>query len=109
MSTSIIGVSANRMQYLGQQSTATHGSGVVDHVARVIRLARADRGHAPFENPGFLDRAAEKRVLQDQVDAAGLADRLQQAGAADRLGDRQPLGHAGGRRLHGWHVIQPRF
>jgi len=26
-------VSANRLQYLGQQSTATHGSGVVDHVA----------------------------------------------------------------------------
>ena len=26
-------VSDNRMHYLGQQSTATHGSGVVDHVA----------------------------------------------------------------------------
>lgn len=26
-------VSENRMQYLGQQSQATHGSGVVDHVA----------------------------------------------------------------------------
>ena len=27
------GVSANRMQYLGQQSTATQGTGVIDHVA----------------------------------------------------------------------------
>ena len=27
------GVSQNRMAYLGQQSQATHGSGVVDHVA----------------------------------------------------------------------------
>ena len=26
-------VSANRQAYLGQQSTATHGTGVVDHVA----------------------------------------------------------------------------
>ena len=57
------GVSDNRMQYLGQQSQATHGSGVVDHVA-----FRAD-GLAEM-----LDHLRSKGVSFQtrQVDDAGL-------------------------------------
>jgi len=57
------GVSENRMQYLGQQSTATHGSGVVDHVA--------------FRADGLKDmldhlRARGEKFQTRQVSNAGL-------------------------------------
>jgi catechol 2,3-dioxygenase-like lactoylglutathione lyase family enzyme len=56
-------VSDSRMQYLGQSSQATHGSGVVDHVA--------------FRADGLKDmldhlRARSIEFTTRQVDAAGL-------------------------------------
>lgn len=45
------GVSENRMQYLGQQSEATHGSGVIDHVA--FRAEGAKRMLAHLEAKGI--------------------------------------------------------
>lgn len=57
------GVSENRMRYLGQQSTETHGSGVIDHVA--------------FRATGLADMIAHLKArgiafTQRQVSAQGL-------------------------------------
>ena len=57
------GVSENRKKYLGQQSTATYGSGVVDHIAF--------RAHNLKETLERLDRL-NVVYTKRQVDAQGL-------------------------------------
>lgn len=54
-------VSENRRKYLGQQSTATHGSGVVDHIA--FRATGLPEVLAHLEREGI---AFTRRMVSDQ-------------------------------------------
>jgi catechol 2,3-dioxygenase-like lactoylglutathione lyase family enzyme len=55
------GVSANRMAYLGQQSTSTEGTGVIDHVA-----FRAEGLKAMLEDLAAKGVAFKTRQVNDQ-------------------------------------------
>jgi catechol 2,3-dioxygenase-like lactoylglutathione lyase family enzyme len=54
-------VSENRKAYLGQQSEATHGSGVVDHIAFRAYGLRETMAHLRAHNIAF-----HKRMVDDQ-------------------------------------------
>jgi len=86
------GVSENRMRYLGQQSTATQGSGVIDHVAfRATGLADMIR-HLESRGVPFTRRQVSAQGLFqlflmdpngvkvelnfDNAEAAGIAPEL---------------------------------
>ena len=57
------GTSENRRRYLGQQSTDTHGTGVVDHVAfRCTGLAEMIR-HLEAEGVAFQQRMVDDQGL----------------------------------------------
>src|SRR5690349_2472312 len=85
-------VSANRMQYLGQQSDATQGTGVIDHVAfRCTGLSdmmeRLQRAKVPFNRRQVDDQGLFQLFLFDpngikvelnfaNAEAAGIAPEL---------------------------------
>ena len=56
-------VTDNRMRYLGQQSTATHGSGVVDHVAFRASGLRAMLEHLKSKGIAFTQRQVSGQGL----------------------------------------------
>lgn len=56
-------VSDNRMRYLGQQSTATHGSGVVDHVAFRATGLRDMLTHLKARGIAFTQRQVNNQGL----------------------------------------------
>jgi catechol 2,3-dioxygenase-like lactoylglutathione lyase family enzyme len=64
------GVSANRLRYLGQESEATRGSGVIDHVAfRATGLAETiahlEREGVPFNERQVDDQGLYQLFLTD--------------------------------------------
>jgi catechol 2,3-dioxygenase-like lactoylglutathione lyase family enzyme len=64
------GVSANRLRYLGQESEATRGSGVIDHVAfRATGLAETiahlEREGVPFKERQVDDQGLYQLFLTD--------------------------------------------
>lgn len=56
-------VSANRKAYLGQQSDATHGSGVIDHMAFRCTGLRAMMEHLRDRNVEFRQRMVSDQGL----------------------------------------------
>ena len=58
-----VGVSANRLRYLGQESQATRGSGVIDHVAfRAVGLDETI-AHLKREGVEFKERRVDDQGL----------------------------------------------
>ena len=57
------GVSANRLAYLGQQSTATRGSGVIDHVAFRARDLAGTLAHLRAQGIAFTERMVSDQGL----------------------------------------------
>lgn len=56
-------VSANRMRYLGQQSTATHGSGVIDHVAFHCTDLTGMKARLDARGIGYTERQVDDQGL----------------------------------------------
>ncbi|HEY9446533.1 MAG TPA: VOC family protein [Burkholderiales bacterium] len=77
------GVSENRKRYLGQQSEAVHGSGVVDHVAFRCTGLQGMLEHLQREGVSFTQRQASDQGLYQLflIDPNGVKIELNYANA----------------------------